>query len=765
MVKVRDDKPIKEDGSVDLQLWLANLKVLALHSNFDDDLLISACEFSRKAEEKDKGSKNVWNLRTSSFLIGLEMADILAELSLDQESIIAAILYRTVREGKTSLEQVNKKFGNEISGLIDGVLKMAAISELKNVAMEVSVLGQNNDQSENLRKMLVAMVDDVRVALIKIAERTCAIREVKEAEESRKQKVAKEVFDIYAPLAHRLGIGQLKWELEDLSFRYLEPTAYKQIANLLDGKRLDRQQYIDQVLEQLNAQLSETKIKAETFGRAKHIYSIWRKMKKKGIDFSEVYDVRALRILTQSVQDCYMAIGIVHSIWQPIPGEFDDYIATPKENGYRSLHTAVIGPGGKILEIQIRTYEMHEEAELGICAHWRYKEGSKTDQQSAYQSGYEDKQSGYEDKIAWLRQVIEWQEELGEDVLGTIADQFSHAIIDERIYVFTPEGHVVDIPSGATPVDFAYHVHTEIGHSCRGAKVNGKMVPLSYKLKTGEQVEIIRGKNARPSRDWLNNELGFLNTARARAKAKHWFKLLDRDENIIDGKLILKREFQRLALGYIDINKLAQDVNLKSGDDIFAAVGAGDLRVSQVLNAIQSNLKIEENKPQLDIEQLEFPTIPYPNAGPSSINVQGVDNILTQIARCCKPVPGDVVVGYITVGRGVTIHRGDCIKLVELIENEPNRIVEIDWNATSEKYYPVEVLIRAYDRQGLLRDITELLANEKINLTGVQTRSDGGNNIADLTITMRVNSLDKLSRVLSKVSQMPNVFDVQRYQS
>lgn len=754
MVKVRDDKPIKQDGSVDLALWLANLKLLSSHSNFDDELLLSACEFARKAEEKAKDSVNVWSKRTSSFFIGLEMADILSELSLDQESIVAAILYRSVREGKATIEQVEKKFGAEIVSLIDGVLKMAAISELKNVTMEGSVLGQNNDQLENLRKMLVAMVDDVRVALIKIAERTCAIREVKEAEETRKQKVAREVFDIYAPLAHRLGIGHLKWELEDLSFRYLEPAAYKQIAQLLDEKRLDRQQYIDQVLEQLNAQLSETKIKAETSGRAKHIYSIWRKMKKKGISFSEVYDVRALRILTHSIQDCYMAMGIVHSQWQPIPGEFDDYIATPKENGYRSLHTAVLGPGGKALEVQIRTYEMHEESELGICAHWRYKEGSKADHKSAY-----------EDKIAWLRQVIEWQEELGEDVLGTIADQFSHAIVDERIYVFTPDGHVVDLPTGATPIDFAYHVHTEVGHTCRGAKVNGKMVPLGYQLKTGEQVEIVRGKDARPSRDWLNPELGFLNTARARAKAKHWFKLLDRDENIIDGKHLLKREFQRLALGHVDLDKLAHEVNLKSGDDIYAALGAGDLRISQVLNALQTHLKIETTKAAVVSPQMEFTSLPYPNAGPSSINVQGVDNILTQIAGCCKPVPGDDVVGYITLGRGVSIHRNDCSKLVDLIEHEPNRIVEINWNATDEKQYPVEILIRAYDRQGLLRDITELLANEKINLTSVQSRSDGGNNIAEMTITMRVNSLDKLSRVLSKVSQMPNVFDVQRNQS
>jgi len=756
MVKVRDDKPIKADGSIDLQQWLEGLQLLASPVMLENDLLISACEFSRKADDKSKNSANAWTHRTSSFVTGLDMASILAGLNLDQESIVAAILYRSVREKKTTIEQVTKKFGPEIAGLISGVLKMAAISELKSHVIKDNVLGQHHSQLENLRKMLVAMVDDVRVALIKIAERTCAIREVKDADETRRTKVAREIFDIYAPLAHRLGIGHLKWELEDLSFRYLEPTAYMQIAKLLDEKRLDRQQYIDEVIEQLDSQLSHTKIKAETFGRAKHIYSIWRKMKKKAIDFSEVYDVRALRILTHSVQDCYMTIGIVHSQWQPIPGEFDDYIATPKENGYRSLHTAVLGPGGKALEIQIRTHEMHEEAELGICAHWRYKEDNKSDRASAY-----------EDKIAWLRQVIEWQEELGEDVLGTIADQFSHAIIDERIYVFTPNGHVVDLPMGASPVDFAYHVHTEVGHSCRGAKVNGRIVPLSYELQTGEQVEIIRGKEARPSRDWLNNELGYLRTVRAKAKAKHWFKLLDRDENIHDGKHILKREFHRLALRKVNLDSIADKLNVKTADDIYAAVGAGDLRVAQVLNALQAELPIEPEEQKDQLTQMEFSALapPYPSSGVSSINVQGVDNILTQIAGCCKPVPGDSVMGYITMGRGVSIHRQDCIKLRYLIEQQSDRVVDISWNANSERYYPVDIHIRAYDRYGLLRDITELLANEKINVIGMQTRSDSGNNIADLTVTMRINSLDILSRVLAKISQMPNVFEVQRFQS
>lgn len=756
MVKVREDQAIATDGSIDVDKWMENIRGLLAGQDLDLDTLVKASNYSLEVEEKSKASKNAWSNRTSSYKIGLEMATILAELKLDQESIFAAILYRSVREEKTSLENVRKRFGENIAQLIDGVLKMAAISEIKGAVTEGAVLGQTNDQLDNLRKMLVAMVDDVRVALIKIAERTCAIREVKEASEQRKQKVAREIFDIYAPLAHRLGIGQLKWELEDLSFRYLQPDAYKQIARLLDERRLDRQEYIDKVLSQLGAELELAGIHADISGRAKHIFSIWRKMKNKGIIFSEVYDIRAVRVLTNSIQDCYLALGTVHGAWQHIPKEFDDYIATPKENGYRSLHTAVIGPGGKALEIQIRTHDMHEEAELGICAHWRYKESSKSTKGD----------NGYEDKIAWLRQVIEWQEELGEDVLGTIAEQFSHAIIDERIYVFTPDGHVVDLQKGATPVDFAYHVHTEVGHGCRGAKVDGKIVPLTYRLETGQQIEIITSKNGGPSRDWLNIGLGYIQTPRARAKAQHWFKLQNKDKNIHDGKSILSKEFHRLAINNVDYEKLASKLNLKTGEDILAGIGAGDLRVSQVLNALQKILKFELPEQQSQpSKQLEFNALPYPNAGPSSISVQGVDNILTHIAGCCKPVPGDQITGYITLGRGVTIHRLDCSKLHYLSAEEPDRIVEINWSASDEKFYPVDVQISAYDRQGLLRDITDLLANEKINLIGVQSSSDQGDNIAHMTLTMKLNSLEKLGRVLARISQLQNVIEVQRHQS
>jgi len=471
MVTVRSNQVVREDGSIDLHAWVERIKEKVEVS--DEEGLLKLAEYSRELEQKTPRAENIWADSASSFLTGLEMAEILADLHLDTDSLKAAVIYRAVRERKTTLENVGKLAGLEIAKLVEGVLRMAAISAVMNPEKRI-VLGQATDQLDNLRKMLVAMVDDVRVALIKLAERTCAIRAVKNASDDKRQRVAKEVFDIYAPLAHRLGIGHLKWELEDLSFRYLEPEAYMRIAKLLDEKRLDRESYIRNVEKTLHEALAKLGIEAEISGRAKHIYSIWRKMKRKNIDFYQVYDIRAVRVLVPEIRDCYAALGIVHNIWQHIPKEFDDYIATPKENGYRSLHTAVLGPEGKVLEVQIRTRDMHDEAELGVCAHWRYKEGS---------TGRTD---SYDDKIAWLRQVLEWQEELGDSAVSSVLSQFSDDIIDERVYVFTPDGHVVDLAHGATPLDFAYHVHTEVGHRCRGAKVNGRIVPLNYKLHTGE---------------------------------------------------------------------------------------------------------------------------------------------------------------------------------------------------------------------------------------------------------------------------------------
>ncbi|MCD6061529.1 MAG: (p)ppGpp synthetase [Moraxellaceae bacterium] len=747
MVKVREDSFFKADGGVDLDAWLGRLQArVELH---DVAEMRRACEFAERVDRENTARANAWSARTSSFKTGLAMADILAELKLDQESLVAAVLYRSVREGKTSQEAVAKEFGPDIAHLIDGVLRMAAISQVINP--QKSPFAQAQQQLDNVRKMLVAMIDDVRVALIKLAERTFAIREIKDASPERRQRVAREIFDIYAPLAHRLGIGHIKWELEDLSFRYLEPDAYRQIAQLLDEKRLQRDEYIQNVIRTLKEMLGRMGMQAEVTGRAKHIYSIWRKMQRKRISFNEVYDVRAVRILVPEVRDCYAALGVVHSLWKHIPREFDDYIATPKENGYRSLHTAVIGPAGKPLEVQIRTFGMHEEAELGVCAHWHYKEGTKGG-----------KDASYEGKIAWLRQVLEWHEDMGDSQLEDFAEQLNHAIHDERIYVFTRDGHVIDMQSGATPLDFAYHVHTEIGHSCRGAKVNGRIVPLNYRLQTGEQVEIMTTKGGMPSRDWLSPSLGYLNTSRAQAKVRHWFKMQDRDKNVAEGRALLDRELERLALVMPrqELDQIAPRLNVKTGEDVLAGLGAGDIRINQVIH--QLGARVDGTGPQQELLPEDLVGRSRQDLGKSPIIIEGVGNLLTHVANCCKPIPGEPIVGYVTQGRGVSVHSRGCPEFLHLQGEEPGRVIGVQWNQSETTVYPVDIHIRAWDRTGLLRDITGVLANEHVNVTGVQTRSDKNDGTATMLITVEVGSLNALGRLLARIAQQPNVIEARR---
>ncbi|MDT3718033.1 GTP diphosphokinase [Pseudomonas oryzihabitans] len=742
MVQVRAHQPVNVDGSINLHAWLDHIQ--SVDPNLDREALLDACGFARTAEENSGQIEHTWAEGTSSFHTGLEMAEILADLKLDQDSLIAAIVYRAVREGKATLESAAEHFGPVVAKLIEGVLRMAAISESLNPRKSM-VLGSQT-QVDNLRRMLVAMVDDVRVALIKLAERTCAIRAVKNATEERRNRVAREVADIYAPLAHRLGIGHIKWELEDLSFRYLEPQQYKQIATLLHERRLDREQYIADVMQQLRDELTATGIKSDISGRAKHIYSIWRKMQRKGLEFSQIYDVRAVRVLVPEVRDCYTALGIVHTLWRHIPREFDDYIANPKENGYRSLHTAVIGPEGKVLEVQIRTHAMHEEAELGVCAHWRYK---GTDVKSA--------SNHYEEKISWLRQVLEWHEELGD--IGGLADQLRVDIEPDRVYVFTPDGHAIDLPKGATPLDFAYRVHTEIGHNCRGAKINGRIVPLNYQLQTGEQVEIITGKQGSPSRDWLNPNLGYVNTSRARAKIVHWFKFQARDQNVAAGKAMIERELGRLALPPVDFDKLAEKVNYKGAEDMLAALGAGDLRLAHVMHAAQQLVEPDKGNDTLDL----IPRKPTNKPGKrGDVQIQGVGNLLTQIAGCCQPLPGDPIVGYITLGRGVTIHRQDCANALQLASREPERTIQVSWGPVPVQTYPVDILIKAFDRSGLLRDVSQILLNERINVLAVNTRSDREENTANMLLTIEIPGLDALGRLLGRISQLPNIIEARR---
>lgn len=747
MVKVRQDQPIKDDGSVDLEQWLEHLQDL---TDVDDiDAIRRACEMSMQAQSSTDDSVDVWSENTQgSFRTGLEMAQILADLHQDQESLLAALLYRAVRERKLPIERVRKQFGKPIAQLIMGVLQMAAIGSRKNPRIDENVLGSDTTQMDNVRKMLVAMIDDVRVALIKIAERTCAIRGVKDGSRRKRYLVAREVFDIYAPLAHRLGIGHIKWELEDLSFRYLKPNDYKGIAQLLDEKRLDRQDYIDQVVVRLESELESVNIDGEVNGRAKHIYSIWRKMQRKNIEFSQVYDVRAVRILVPQSRDCYAVLGIVHSLWRNIPHEFDDYIASPKPNGYRSLHTAVFGPDGKVLEIQIRTFDMHEEAELGVCAHHLYK-GTDTKQSS----------DAYEDKIAWLRQVLEWHDDLGES--EGFGEMLRGDVVQDRLYIFTPDGHVIDMPKGATPVDFAYRVHTEIGHRCRGAKINGRIVPLNRRLQTGDQVEIMTGSEERPRRDWLNMNLGFVTTPRARAKVAHWFKFQAKEQNADAGRGIVVKEFKRLAIDLEELNfaTICEEVNYKTIEDMYAALGAGDLRLSQIINAAQRQILAGEQEEQLD---LALPSSHEAEARPEGLRIRGVGNLLTTMASCCKPVLGDQISGYITQGRGVSVHREDCINLIQLQEKEPERIIEVDWGDGNETTYPVDIFIEAFDRSGLLRDVMLIMAADDVNIIAANTISDKHENIARLTLTVEISSLDLLGRLMDKINQVPNVMEVHR---
>ncbi|WP_052383860.1 GTP diphosphokinase [Litchfieldella xinjiangensis] len=742
MVKVREEQPLKQDGSIDIDEWLSRLQEdVTLR---DVTRMREACVLSeRLAREADRPHK-AWLMDGSSFRTGLEMADILSELRLDQATLEAAVLYRAVREGQIGIDAIAKLFGDEVAGLIAGVLQMAAISH----QAPSHGLSQHNQQ-DNLRKMLVNMIDDVRVALIKIAERTCALRQVREATREKRLRVAREVFDIYAPLAHRLGVGHLKWELEDLSFRYLHEDDYKAIAKLLAEKRLDRDRYINDVVETLKTLLEAQHItRYDVDGRAKHIYSIWRKMQRKRIDFSQVYDVRAVRILVPEVADCYTALGIVHSRWHHVPNEFDDYIANPKKNGYQSLHTAVMGPENKVLEIQIRTFAMHEEAELGVCAHWRYK-GHDTNAKSR----------SYEEKIAWLRQVLEWQEEVGD--IGDLREGLASDVAPDRIYVFTPDGHVIDLPRVATPIDFAYRVHTEIGHRCRGAKVNGRIVPLTYKLKTGQQVEILAATQGGPSRDWLNPTLGFVRTSRARSKIQAWFKQQARDQNLEEGRTLFEREMRRLDIEDIDHERLAAAVNYTTPDDMYAAIGAGDLRIGQVLHQAQQLFGEHDDQEQLD-RLLAKPRRPVGKDPSDGITVLGVGNLKTSMAQCCHPVPGDQIVGFITQGRGVTIHRQDCPNILQLRVDEPQRIVDVEWGERAHTQYPVDIEIEAWDRSGLLRDVTSVLSQDKVNVLSVNTRTDTHDGIARLKITAEVDGLETLGRLFSRIQQLPNVIDLKR---
>ena len=668
-----------------------------------------------------------------------QVARLVSKLTGDQSITNAAALFPAVAEGCLSAEQVEAVFGSNIAALVSQLALLDSIRVPGNIPEHG---GLGGDQSEALRKMLLTAVTDVRLVLVRLADQLYRMRALKKSPRSEQIQAAMETKVIFAPLANRLGIWQLKWELEDLVFRYLEPDQYQRIASNLRERREDRESYIQRVQVLLKSELEKANVKAEISGRPKHIYSIWRKMERKQLAFAQVFDITAIRILVESVRDCYASLGIVHGIWSYIPGEFDDYVATPKENLYQSLHTAVIGPEGKSLEIQIRTREMHEHAELGIAAHWQYKEGSR-------------KQGAFEQKVAWLRRLLEPvdHDESGEDFLSRVQSE----IFEDRIYVISPRGDVVDLPQNGTPLDFAYHVHTDIGHRCRGAKVNGRMVALTYKLVNGDQVEILTSKEARPSRDWLIPQLGFLASTRARSKVRSWFRRQDQRQNLRQGRALLDRELNRLGYRAFDHAQLARLLRFGTPEEMCTALGSGDITVMAVAGAIQRHERPAEKIPA----KPEKPGSGI-RTGKGRVSIQGVGDLLTGFARCCHPVPPEPICGYLTQGRGVTIHRENCGNLTRLRLQRPDRVLDVDWSGSPQELYPANISVQAYDRPGLVKDVTTVLADEKVRIAHLDTRTDSVHNTAEIRFGIEVTGLHKLSKVLHRLSSLPNVVSAKR---
>ena len=674
----------------------------------------------------------------------LGTAGIVASLKLDSTSVRASLLLGLPALAGFDAEALEESFGDEIAQIVVGVARMGAIR-----AAQESVASEERDrQAENLRKMLLAMVEDIRIVLIKLAERTQALRFLIGNEEAgdRGAEAARETLDLFAPLANRLGVGQCKWELEDLSLRALEPEAYQRIARLLDERRLDRQHYIESVQATLKRELAAAGTKAEVSGRAKHIYSIWNKMRRKGSGIESLYDIRAVRILVDEVKDCYAALGVVHNLWSPVPREFDDYIAKPKPNDYRSLHTAVIGPEGKPLEVQIRTHDMHRQSEYGVAAHWRYKESAHHGRRDP----------GYEEKIAWLRQVLDWKDAVAD--AGEWLQQFKSSLFTDTIYVLTPQGKVIDLPRGATPVDFAYSVHTSLGHRCRGARVDGAMVPLNYKLSSGQRVEIIAVKQGGPSRDWLNAELGYVTSHRARTKVRQWFKAQQVEETIAHGREIVERELARAGLTAVKLDAVAAEAGYAKIEEFFAAVARVEINLRAVQTAIRSAAK-QEVAPAPEEEALQTRRSKAAGAG-SGILVVGVDRLMTGLAKCCKPAPPDPIVGFVTRGKGISIHRQSCSNVARMKERQPERLITADWGKPRDEVFPVDVVVDAMDRQGLLRDISEVFSRERINVTAVNTLSK--NLQARMGFTLEVRGLEELKRALLLVRDVPGVLSAAR---
>lgn len=725
----------------------------------DREMITRAYEFAKLAHKDQKRASGQPYITHC-----VAVAGILSELNVPPVIIVAGLLHDTVEDTGVTLEDLENEFGEDVAILVDGVTKLSNLPQVtqddlhklepsdketehnfetppeeQEMYADKGLRSSRADlKKETLRKTLMAMGDDVRIVLVKLADRLHNMRTLSYVPEHKQKRIAQETQDIFAPLANRLGIWRIKWELEDLSFRYVQPEEYKNIAEKLSEHRFNREEEVEQIVARLKTVMRDSQIEAEITGRPKHIYSIYRKMVDKDEPFEMVRDLRAVRLIVKDIPTCYMALGVIHTHWRPIPREFDDYIAAPKDNFYRSLHTAVFYDDSKPLEVQIRTLEMHQDAEYGIAAHWRYKEKGQRDEL-------------YEQRINYFRKLMDWRrdvEDAEEFVNGMKSDVF-----EDRVYAFTPQGDIIDLPAGSTPIDFAYHVHTEIGHRCRGAKINGKLVSLDYRLKTGDMVEILTAKQGGPSRDWLNANLGLVNTQRSRSKIRQWFKKQDREINISTGKTAIEKEFARLDMGDINLDKLARQFELRSAENLYAAVGCGDISIKRVINKL-SDLEEEILPP---ISDLVTPASRRDDK--NAVSVLGLKGLLTNFAKCCNPLPGDEIVGYITRGRGATIHRRDCPNILRMIDKDKERIVKVTWGEP-QKTFPVALEINAYDRQGLMWDVYSILNNEGINITANNQKI--AHNIVTINMTLEVKNISQLSMILTRIENLPNVLDAHR---
>ncbi len=739
-------------------------QIARIYSTTDQELILRAY---RAAEQAHRGQTRASGEPYVNHCVAV--AFILADMRVPPEVVVAGLLHDTVEDTRLTLDDLKRDFGADVAKMVDGVTKLTELPRVSRGDQQVTEEQRTLEQrqiaerrgepdpevvtdnilrsrrydvtTETLRKTFMAMGEDVRVVLIKLADRLHNMRTLSHMPEHKRRRIAQQTLDIFAPLANRLGIWQFKWELEDLGFRHLNPEKYKEIAAQLESHQGERTRQMTDINTRLQTLLAEHGIKADVSGRPKHIYSIYRKMARKGVPFDLVYDVRGVRVIVPDLSSCYVTLGLIHTTWRPIPGQFDDYIAVPKDNFYQSLHTAVVYDDGKTLEVQIRTPEMHQNAEFGIAAHWRYKEGASRD-------------DTYERRIMWWRSLMEWRQDV-EDASDFVASLKSD-VFEDRVYVFTPKGDIIDLPMGSTPIDFAYHVHTDIGHRCRGAKANGKIVTLDYVLQTGEKIEILTAKRGGPSRDWLNPNLEMVKTQSARSKIRHWFKRQERDHNIEQGQEMLDKELRRLGVTEFDPEQMTRQFDFRSVEDMYVAIGCGDMPMGRITN----QLMLEEE----DDEGQKFssrPTSEPTHKTEDGVTVLGLKGLLTSMARCCNPLPGDQIVGYITRGRGATIHRRDCPNILRTTDRE--RLVRVSWGEPKNAY-PVSVCIKAYDRDGLVKDVSNLVADDGINMVRFTTDVDQDHklNLAVVNLVIEVRDVDQLTRVLTRLEALPNVMEVHR---